>query len=647
MYSAIVFLPAAGCLIVGLFGRYLGAVASGWITSLLMVVATALSWVAFYNVGYDGDSARVVLLSWFASGDLAADWSLRIDTLTVVMLVVVTTVSSLVHIYSIGYMAHDDGQPRFFAYLSLFTFAMLALVTADNLLQLFFGWEGVGLASYLLIGFWYKKASANDAAIKAFIVNRVGDFGFLLGIFAIYAAFGTISFDAIFAAAPDHVGDTITLFGYEANLLTVACLLLFVGAMGKSAQFLLHTWLPDAMEGPTPVSALIHAATMVTAGVFLVARMSPLFELAPVALTVVVAIGAITALFAATVGLAQNDIKRVIAYSTCSQLGYMFVALGVGAYSVGMFHLFTHAFFKALLFLGAGSVIHALHEEQDLRRMGGLARKIPLTWAMMLIGTLALTGFPFTSGYFSKDAVVEAAYASADPVAIYAFWATVAAAFLTSLYSWRLMFMAFHGQPRMAPDVLEKAHESPPVMTIPLVLLAVGALGAGFAFKDVFIGAGYADFWRSALFTLPENTILTDLKNVPQWVVLAPSAMMVAGFVVAWLCYIAVPVIPALLTRFFKPIHLFLLNKWYIDELYDALFVRPMKGLARMLWKVGDGAIIDGLGPDGVAARVRDVTARVVRLQSGFVYHYAFAMMLGVALIITYFLYLITGLGGF
>ncbi len=647
MYSAIVFLPAAGCLIAGLFGHKLGAAASGWITSLLMLLAAALSWVALYNIGYNGDSERVVLLTWFASGDLVADWSLRIDTLSVVMLVVVTTVSSLVHIYSIGYMAHDDGQPRFFAYLSLFTFAMLALVTADNLLQLFFGWEGVGLASYLLIGFWYKKPSANAAAIKAFIVNRVGDFGFLLGIFAIYSAFGTISLDAIFAAAPDHVGDTITLFGYQADLLTVACLLLFMGAMGKSAQFLLHTWLPDAMEGPTPVSALIHAATMVTAGVFLVARMSPLFELAPVALSVVLGVGAITALFAATVGLAQNDIKRVIAYSTCSQLGYMFVALGVGAYSVGMFHLFTHAFFKALLFLGAGSVIHALHEEQDLRRMGGLARKIPLTYAMMLIGTLALTGFPFTSGYFSKDAVVEAAYASADPIAVYAFWATVAAAFLTSVYSWRLMFMAFHGKPRMAPETYEKAHESPAVMTVPLIALAVGALGAGLAFKSVFIGHDYGTFWRGSLFTGPDNTILVDLHQVPEWVVLSPSVMMAAGFLVAWLSYIAVPAIPDLMTRAFKPIHLFLLNKWYVDELYDWLFVRPMKWLSRKLWKVGDGAIIDGLGPDGVAARVRDVTARVVRLQSGFVYHYAFAMLVGVAIIITYFLYLITGLGGF
>jgi len=401
------------------------------------------------------------------------------------------------------------------------------------------------------------------------------------------------------------------------------------------------------MEGPTPVSALIHAATMVTAGVFLVARMSPLFELAPFALTVVTAFGAITAFFAATVGIAQNDIKRVIAYSTCSQLGYMFVALGVGAYSVGIFHLFTHAFFKALLFLGAGSVIHALHEEQDLRKMGGLARKIPLTWAMMLIGTLALTGFPLTAGYYSKDAIVEAAYAASNPVSIYAFWATVIAAFLTSAYSWRLMFMAFHGQPRMNAEMLSKVHESPPVMTLPLVALAIGSLGAGYAFYGLFIGYDHAAFWSGSLFTAEGNTILEDLHHVPSWVVGAPTTMMIAGLGVAWLAYIGLPWLPGLLTRLFKPVHLFLLNKWYIDELYDWMLVRPYRRLARQLWKVGDGVIIDGLGPDGISARVTDITARVVRLQTGFVYHYAFIMLVGVALIISYFLYLILGRGGF
>ncbi len=647
MYTTIVLLPAISALFVGLLGRYIGNAASGWIASIALVISAILSWIAFFSVGLEGETARIVLFDWIVSGEMVAEWSLRIDTLTAVMLVVVTTVSSLVHIYSIGYMAHDEGQPRFFAYLSLFTFAMLALVTADNLLQLFFGWEGVGLASYLLIGFWYHKPSANSAAIKAFVVNRVGDFGFLLGIFAIFATFGTISLDAIFAAAPGKVDETIHFLGQDFDLLTVACLLLFMGAMGKSAQFLLHTWLPDAMEGPTPVSALIHAATMVTAGVFLVARMSPLFELAPFALTVVTAFGAITAFFAATVGIAQNDIKRVIAYSTCSQLGYMFVALGVGAYSVGIFHLFTHAFFKALLFLGAGSVIHALHEEQDLRKMGGLARKIPLTWAMMLIGTLALTGFPLTAGYYSKDAIVEAAYAASNPVSIYAFWATVIAAFLTSAYSWRLMFMAFHGRPRMNEETLSKVHESPPVMTLPLIALAIGSLGAGYAFYGLFIGYDHAAFWGGSLFTAEGNTILEDLHHVPGWVVGAPTTMMIAGLGVAWLAYIGLPWLPGLLTRIFKPVHLFLLNKWYIDELYDWMLVRPYRWLARQLWKVGDGAIIDGLGPDGISARVTDITARVVRLQTGFVYHYAFIMLVGVALIISYFLYLILGRGGF
>jgi len=647
MYTAIVLLPAISALFVGLFGRLIGNAASGWLASTALVISAILSWIAFFSVGFEGETARITLFEWIVSGDMVAEWSLRIDTLTAVMLVVVTTVSSLVHIYSIGYMAHDPGQPRFFAYLSLFTFAMLSLVTADNLLQLFFGWEGVGLASYLLIGFWYHKPSANSAAIKAFVVNRVGDFGFLLGIFAIFATFGTISLDAIFAAAPGKAGETINFLGQDFDLLTVACLLLFMGAMGKSAQFLLHTWLPDAMEGPTPVSALIHAATMVTAGVFLVARMSPLFELAPFALTVVTAFGAITAFFAATVGIAQNDIKRVIAYSTCSQLGYMFVALGVGAYSVGIFHLFTHAFFKALLFLGAGSVIHAMHEEQDLRKMGGIARKIPLTWAMMLIGTLALTGFPLTAGYYSKDAVVEAAYAAGDPVSYYAFWATVIAAFLTSAYSWRLMFMAFHGQPRMGDEAYGKVHESPLVMTVPLIALAIGALGAGYAFKTFFIGDGYSGFWGASLFTAPGNTIIEDLHHVPGWVVASPSVMMLLGLGAAWLSYMALPWIPGALTRTFRPVHLFLLNKWYIDELYDWLLVRPYTWLSRQLWKVGDGAIIDGLGPDGIAARVTDITARVVRIQTGFVYHYAFIMLVGVALIISYFLYLILSRGGF
>jgi NADH-quinone oxidoreductase subunit L len=663
MYPAIVFLPLIGALLAGFFGRWLGDKGSGFLTSALMVVAAIFSWVAFYRIGLTGEELRVPVLEWVTSGDLQANWVLRFDTLTAVMLVVVNTVSSLVHIYSIGYMSEDDGQPRFFAYLSLFTFAMLMLVTADNLLQLFFGWEGVGLASYLLIGFWYHKPSASAAAIKAFIVNRVGDFGFALGIFACFAVFNTISFDAIFASAPDQVGKTILFLGYELDTMTVICLLLFVGAMGKSAQFLLHTWLPDAMEGPTPVSALIHAATMVTAGVFMVARLSPLFELSPTALQVVTGVGAITAFFAATVGVAQNDIKRVIAYSTCSQLGYMFVALGVGAYSAGIFHLFTHAFFKALLFLGAGSVIHAMHHEQDMRHMGGLRKEIPITFAMMTIGTLALTGFPLTAGFFSKDMIIEAAHASHTEVAHWAFLALVIAAFLTSFYSWRLVFMTFFGKshhekakPAHHDDHHDdhkaaasdhghhgedhhKVHESPFVMLLPLFVLAIGALIAGYAAKELFIGHDYAHFWRKALFTGPNNHILEEAHHTPELIALLPTFMMVAGFVLAYLAYIAFPGTPAWAMRTFRPIHAFLYNKWYFDELYDWIFVRPFKWLSRRLWKTGDGAIIDGLGPDGISARVVDITNRVVKLQTGFVYHYAFVMLIGIALIITYFAY--------
>ncbi|MBX2806330.1 MAG: NADH-quinone oxidoreductase subunit L [Hyphomicrobiales bacterium] len=640
MYSAIVFLPLIGAIIAGVFGRWLGAKGAAYLTCTFMVVSAILSWVAFYRVGLSGDEIRAPIMDWVNSGDLRTSWSLRIDTLTAVMLVVVNTVSSLVHIYSIGYMSHDNSQPRFFAYLSLFTFAMLMLVTADNLLQLFFGWEGVGLASYLLIGFWYHKPSANAAAIKAFVVNRVGDFGFALGIFACFAVFGTISFDEIFASAPDQVGTTIDFLGYQLDTMTVICLLLFIGAMGKSAQFLLHTWLPDAMEGPTPVSALIHAATMVTAGVFMVARLSPLFELAPIPMTTCEAIGALTALFAATVGVAQNDIKRVIAYSTCSQLGYMFVALGVGAYSAGIFHLFTHAFFKALLFLGAGSVIHALHDEQDLRKMGGLRKGIPVTFWVMIIGTLALTGFPYTAGFFSKDMIIEASHAAHSEVAHYAFIALVAAAFLTSFYSWRLIFMTFFGAPRHDEETAKHVHESPLVMLVPLCVLSVGALLAGYLGKPYFIGEGYDDFWRSSLFTAPENHILEEAHHSPAWVVWLPTVMMAGGFLLAFLAYIAVPTLPQAAMRTFKPIHAFLYNKWYIDELYDWLFVRPFKWLARTLWKTGDGRIIDGLGPDGISARVVDITNRVVKLQTGFVYHYAFVMLIGIALIVSYFAYI-------
>jgi NADH-quinone oxidoreductase subunit L len=641
IYTAIVFLPLIGALVAGLFGRLIGERASEIVTTALLMIAAVLSWIVFVRVGLGGETARVPLLRWITSGELDTAWALKIDTLTAVMLVVVTTVSALVHLYSIGYMHEDDSRPRFFAYLSLFTFAMLALVTSDNLLQMFFGWEGVGLASYLLIGFWYKKPEANAAAIKAFVVNRVGDFGFALGIFGLFAVFKTISLDAIFAAAPSEVGKTFLFLGYQVDTLTLLSLLLFMGAMGKSAQFLLHTWLPDAMEGPTPVSALIHAATMVTAGVFMVARLSPVFELAPTALEVVTLIGAVTAFFAATVGLVQNDIKRVIAYSTCSQLGYMFVACGVGAYGAGIFHLFTHASFKALLFLGAGSVIHAMHHEQDMRKMGGLAKKLPVTWTMMLIGTLALTGVGIPhlggfAGFHSKDAIIEAAYAAHTP-SNYAFWVLVIAAFMTSFYSWRLMFMTFHGTTRADHHAYDHAHESPLVMLVPLGVLATGAILAGIVCQGWFIGEERAEFWRAALYEAPGKDIFHHMHEVPTAVAWAPTIAMLAGLALATLYYVVAPGLPALTARVFRPLYLFFLNKWYFDELYDWLFVRSAFRLGRFLWKKVDGSIIDGL-IDGTARAVIWGTGRVVRLQTGYVYHYAFAMLIGVAALLTYFM---------
>jgi len=673
MYQAIVFLPLIGFLIAGIFGRLIGARASEIVTTTLLLISAALSWVAFVQVGFGSGTTRVQVATWLASADLRVDWAFRIDTLTAVMLVVVNTVSSLVHLYSIGYMHEDPHRPRFFAYLSLFTFAMLMLVTADNLVQMFFGWEGVGLASYLLIGFWYQKPSANAAAIKAFVVNRVGDFGFLLGIFLVFVLTGSVAFDSIFPQIAGLTERSFRFLGYDWNALTLTCLLLFMGAMGKSAQFLLHTWLPDAMEGPTPVSALIHAATMVTAGVFMVARLSPIFEYAPVALTVVVIIGATTAFFAATVGLVQNDIKRVIAYSTCSQLGYMFVAMGVGAYSAGIFHLFTHAFFKALLFLGAGSVIHAMHHEQDMRNMGGLRKHIPLTAAAMTIGTLALTGFPLFAGYFSKDAIIESAYASVAHggfASSYAFVLLVVAALMTSFYSWRLYFMTFEGAPRWGghghdahghddhahghghDDHAHAAHahddhghghdhtphESPLSMLIPLAVLSLGAVAAGFLFKEAFIGHDYEHFWKSALFTGKDNHILHAMHEVPKWVVWSPFVAMLIGFLLALYMYVLRKDVPGKLAAANPVLYKFLLNKWYFDEIYDFLFVKPAMWLGRFLWKKGDGAVIDGLGPDGVSARVVDVTNRVVRLQTGYVYHYAFAMLIGVAGLVTWYL---------
>src|SRR6516162_8873330 len=617
-----------------------GSRAAELITTGFLFVSAALSWMVLVDVGFLHHDARIPLFPWITSGELQVAWSLRVDTLTAVMLVVVGTVSSLVHLYSIGYMDEDPYRPRFFGYLSLFTFAMLTLVTADNLGQLSFGWEGVGLASYLLIGFWYHKPSANAAAIKAFIVNRVGDFGFGLGIFAVFMMIGSVNFETIFAGAPGLTGKTIHFFAWNIDALTLICLFLFMGAMGKSAQFLLHTWLPDAMEGPTPVSALIHAATMVTAGVFMVARLSPLFELAPTAQTFVMFIGATTAFFAATIGLVQNDIKRIVAYSTCSQLGYMFVAMGAGAYSVGMFHLFTHAFFKALLFLGSGSVIYAMHHEQDIRNMGGLWRKIPYTFTVMSIGTLALTGFPMFAGYFSKDAIIESAYASHNPFATYAYLLTVGAAGLTSFYSWRLIFKTFFGEPH-DQEHYEAAHESPLWMLVPIGVLAAGSIFSGFPFREIFAGPGVEEFFRESVKMNPH--ILEDMEQMPHLLGWLPFLMMVGGFVVSYLFYIRRPYLPVELAEQQPLLYNFLLNKWYFDELYDLIFVRPAKWIGYTLWKKGDGWLIDGFGPDGVSARVLDVTRNVVKIQTGYLYHYAFAMLIGVAGLITWFMF---GAGG-
>jgi len=615
-----------------------GSLLAELVTCTFLVISCVLSWIAFFDVGFAGHDAHIPLFTFITFGDLHSEWALRIDSLTAVMLVVVTTISSLVHIYSVGYMEEDPYKPRFFAYLSFFTFAMLMLVTADNLLQLFFGWEGVGLASYLLIGFWYHKPEANAAAIKAFIVNRVGDFGFSLGIFAVFYLTGAIDFDTIFAQAPGLVGKSFHFLSWNVDALTAVCLLLFMGAMGKSAQFLLHTWLPDAMEGPTPVSALIHAATMVTAGVFMVARLSPLFALSADASAFVTFIGATTAIFAASVALVQNDIKRIIAYSTCSQLGYMFVAMGVGAYSVGMFHLFTHAFFKALLFLGSGSIILAMHHEQDIRRMGGLRHKIPFTFAVMVIGTLALTGFPLTAGFFSKDAIIEADVTAQGAAASYAFVMTTLAAALTSFYSWRLIFKTFYGEPHDRRHY-EETHESPKVMLIPLAVLAVGSIAAGWPFVQIFMGHGADVFFGTSLKLTEADTLFEEAETLPIAIKLAPTIMMLGGLLVAWQFYIRRPDIPEALARDQRPLYEFLLNKWYFDEIYDFLFVRPTLWLGRLLWKGGDGFVIDGFGPDGVSARVLDVTRKVIRLQTGYLYHYAFAMLIGVAAAITWFMF--------
>jgi NADH-quinone oxidoreductase subunit L len=633
---ATLFLPLLGAAVAGLFGRLLGQRVAPLVTVVAMGAAAALGIATFIDVTVGGNPGKVELFEWISSGSFEALWALRVDELTGVMIFVVSVVSFLIHVYSLGYMAHDEHKARFFAYLSLFTFFMLALVTADNLLQLYCGWEGVGLVSYLLIGFWYKRPSANAAVIKAFVVNRVGDFGFGLGILAIYLAFGSIEYDVIFTKAPDLANSTIHFLSGEFPLLEVCCVLLFIGAMGKSAQFLLHTWLPDAMEGPTPVSALIHAATMVTAGVFMVARCSPLFEYAPTALAVVTFFGATTAIFAATVAITQNDIKRVIAYSTCSQLGYMFFACGVSAYQAGIFHLTTHAYFKALLFLGAGSVIHAMSDEQDMRRMGGLWKLIPLTYALMWIGNLALAGVPFFSGFFSKDAILESAFAANTGLGEYAFWLGILAAVLTAFYSWRLLILTFHGKPRADEHTMAHVHESPWIMTVPLMLLAAGAIVSGYLLLPMIDAHG--GLFGSSILVLEHHTALEAAHQVPFWVKALPTIAAVIGIGGACALYLAWPGLPALIAARLRPLYLFSYNKWYFDELYDFLFVRPAMYLGYGLWKRGDGGLIDGIGPDGIAAAARALAQRAVRLQTGYLYHYALAMLLGVAAIVTWYL---------
>jgi NADH-quinone oxidoreductase subunit L len=679
LVTIILYGPLVGALVAGLFGRRIGNTASMAVTTGLLILSAVLSWVVFSQWTWGGLQPFTLTYAPFIQvGKFASNWSFRLDGLSAVMLVVVTTVSSLVHLYSWGYMAEDGSRPRFFAYLSLFTFAMLSLISAADFMQLFFGWEGVGLASYLLIGFWHHKPTANAAAIKAFVVNRVGDFGFALGIMTVFWSLGTIQFAEIFPQVAAHAGDTWMFAGQGWRLMDLACTLLFVGAMGKSAQFFLHTWLPDAMEGPTPVSALIHAATMVTAGVYMVCLLSPMFEYAPVAKHIVVVIGALTALFAATVGLVQNDIKRVIAYSTCSQLGYMFMAAGVGAYQASMFHLFTHAFFKALLFLGAGSVIHAMAHEQDMRRYGNLAKYLPVTFAVMVIGTIAITGLGIPgvelgfAGFYSKDSIIHAGYEAGlagDPLGYFAWVIGVFVAGLTAFYSWRVAFFTFNGHARWTSEDLEHhwhnrdhaddhaghaqdethsepdhgehvhlPHESPWTMRLPLILLSIGAIAAGFAFTEKFVGADQVSFWKGAIFTAADNHVLAG-KEPPEWIVLAPLVVSILGLLFAGWMYIVREGIGAQWAAQRGPVYLFFYNKWFFDELYDATFVKGAKLLGDLFWKGGDQKLIDGLGPDGISAVSMQVGKGASRLQSGFLYHYAFVMLLGVAAILSFALW--------
>ena len=633
MEILIVFLPLLAAIISGFFGNKLGNRFSEILTSLFVSISAIFSIYIFYNVMINDYNSNIIISSWISSGTLEVNWSIKIDPLSSVMLVVVTFISSLVHIYSIGYMHHDPHKPRFMSYLSLFTFSMLMLVTSDNFLQLFFGWEGVGVCSYFLIGFWFKKQSANNAAIKAFLVNRVGDFGLALGIFLIFYYFGTINYTEVFNLIPTLVSEKINFLGFNFVVIDLICILLFIGAMGKSAQIFLHTWLPDAMEGPTPVSALIHAATMVTAGVFLVVRCSPIYELSPLGLEIVTLIGMSTAFFAATVALVQNDIKKIIAYSTCSQLGYMFFAAGVGAYNVAMFHLFTHAFFKALLFLGAGSVIHSFQNEQDIKNMGGVWRKLPFTYLMMIIGTLALTGFPFLSGFYSKDAIIEFAYLEKGSLSNYAAAIGVITAIFTSIYSWRLIFLTFHGSFNNNKLNIKDLHESPLVMLIPLFLLSVGAIFSGMFFKEIFIGAESSQlFWKDSIMFLEP----LSKDHPPLWFLLLTPSFVIISIPFSYYLFLKKKLIIEQIVKINYPLYVFLKKKWYFDELYDFIFVKSFKNLGNFFWRKIDNLIIDRFGPDGISNIIKKFSLYAVKFQSGFIYQYAFIMLLGFSILLTF-----------
>jgi NADH-quinone oxidoreductase subunit L len=629
MELSIITLPLIASIISGFFGKYIGDRNSEIVTSLLVSISAIFSIIVFYNVVFNQYEDNLIIATWINSGTLDVNWSMKIDSLSSVMLVVVTSVSALVHIYSIGYMSHDPHKPRFMAYLSLFTFAMLMLVTSDNFIQLFFGWEGVGLCSYFLIGFWFKKETANSAAIKAFVVNRVGDFGFALGIFLIFYLFGTVNYDEVFQQIPSVVDKRLNILGLEVNSIDLICLLLFIGAMGKSAQILLHTWLPDAMEGPTPVSALIHAATMVTAGVFLVVRCSPIYEYSELALNLITVVGMTTAIFAASVALVQTDIKKIIAYSTCSQLGYMFFAAGVGAYNIAMFHLFTHAFFKALLFLGSGSVIHAFKDEQNINSMGGVWKKLPYTYVLMIIGTLALTGFPLLSGFYSKDAIIEFAYLRDNTAGYYAAGIGIFTAFLTSIYSWRLIFKTFHGSYNNKSIKIEETHESPLVMLLPLIILSIGAIFAGFIFKELFFDT---NFWGNSIFFLEP---LSE-EHPPMWFLLLTPILVCSSIPISYYLFVKNKDLPNSIVEINKPLYNFLVNKWYFDELYEILFIKPSKKIGLFLWKFFDVKIIDGFGPDGVSSLIKKFSIKANKFQSGYIYQYAFIMLLGFSALLTF-----------